>query len=56
MAAYTLEFKVSVDKDLRKVPKDRLPDILKKIEELAEFPLPSDSKNYPGLSICIVFG
>lgn len=48
MAAYTLEFKVSVEKDLRKVPKDRLPDILKKIEELAETPLPSDSKKLSG--------
>lgn len=44
MAAYTVDFKASVEKDLRKVPKDRLPDILEKIEELAEVPLPSDSK------------
>ncbi|AKB32220.1 hypothetical protein MSSIH_1530 [Methanosarcina siciliae HI350] len=45
---YTLDFRVSVEKDLRKVPKDRLPDILKKIEELAETPLPSDSKKLSG--------
>lgn len=48
MTAYTLEFKASIEKDLRKVPKDRLPDILKKIEELAEVPLPSDSKKLSG--------
>jgi mRNA interferase RelE/StbE len=48
MIAYTLEFKASVEKDLRKVPKDRLHDILKKIEELAEVPLPSDSKKLSG--------
>jgi mRNA interferase RelE/StbE len=44
MAAYTIDFKANVEKDLKKVPKDRLPDILEKIEELAEVPLPSDSK------------
>lgn len=48
MAAYTLDFKASVEKDLRKVPKDRLPVILEKIEELAEVPLPSDSKKLSG--------
>jgi mRNA interferase RelE/StbE len=48
MAAYTVDFKASVEKDLRKVPKDRLPDILKKIGELAEVPLPSDSKKLSG--------
>lgn len=48
MAAYTINFKASVEKDLRKVPKDRLPDILEKIEELAEVPLPSDSKKLSG--------
>ncbi|MGB9940074.1 type II toxin-antitoxin system RelE family toxin [Methanosarcina sp.] len=56
MAAYTIDFKASVEKDLKKVPKDRLPDILEKIEELAEVPLPSDSKNCPALNIGIVFG
>lgn len=50
---YTLDFKASVEKDLRKVPKDRLPEIrlpeiLKKIEGLAEAPLPSDSKKLSG--------
>jgi len=48
MTAYTIDFKASVEKDLRKVPKDRLPDILKKIEELAEAPLPVDSKKLSG--------
>jgi mRNA interferase RelE/StbE len=48
MAAYTLDFKASVEKDLRKVPKDRLPVIIEKIEELAEVPLPSDSKKLSG--------
>ena len=48
MAAYTIDFKASVEKDLRKVPKDRLPDILEKIEELAEIPLPPDSKKLSG--------
>lgn len=56
MTAYTIDFKASVEKDLRKVPKDRLPDILEKIEELAEAPLPVDSKNFPELNIYIVFG
>ena len=48
MTAYTIDFKASVEKDLRKVPEDRLPDILKKIEELAEVPLPPDSKKLFG--------
>ncbi|RPJ72465.1 MAG: type II toxin-antitoxin system RelE/ParE family toxin [Alphaproteobacteria bacterium] len=48
MAAYTTDFKASVEKDLRKVSADRLPDIFKKIEELAEVPLPSDSKKLSG--------
>jgi mRNA interferase RelE/StbE len=48
MTAYTIDFKASVEKDLRKVPKDRLPDILEKIEKLAEAPLPIDSKKLSG--------
>lgn len=48
MAAYTIDFKASVEKDLRKASKDRLPDILEKIEGLAEVPLPSDSKKLSG--------
>lgn len=48
MAAYTIDFKASVEKDLRKVPADRLPDIIKKIEELAEIPVPGDSKKLFG--------
>ena len=48
MAAYTINFKASVEKDLKKVPKDRLPDILEKIEELADVPLPSDSTKLSG--------
>jgi len=48
MAAYTIDFKASVEKDIRKVPKDRLPDILTKIEELAEVPLPRDSRKLSG--------
>ncbi|MDD4523763.1 MAG: hypothetical protein PHW84_13050 [Methanosarcina sp.] len=45
MVAYTISIKANVEKDLKKVPKDRLPDILEKIEELAEIPFPTDSKN-----------
>jgi mRNA interferase RelE/StbE len=48
MTAYTIDFKASVEKYLRKAPKDKLPDILKKIDELAEVPLPSDSKKLSG--------
>jgi mRNA interferase RelE/StbE len=48
MTAYTIDFKASVEKDLRNVPKDRLPHILKKIEELADVPLPGDSKKLSG--------
>ncbi len=48
MAAYTIDFKASIEKDLRKVPKDRLSDILEKIEVLAEIPLPSDSRKLSG--------
>ncbi|WP_440948015.1 type II toxin-antitoxin system RelE family toxin [Methanosarcina sp. T3] len=48
MATYTIDFKSNVEKDLRKVPEDRLPDILKKIEELADVPLPVDSKKLYG--------
>lgn len=48
MAPCTIDFKAGVEKDLRKVPKDRLPDILEKIEKLAEVPHSSDSKKLSG--------
>lgn len=48
MAAYTIYFKASLEKDLKKLPKDRLSDILIRIEELADVPHPPNSKKIAG--------
>ena len=44
MASYKLVVKQSVAKDLRSIPKRDVRRILKRIEELADFPRPPDSK------------
>ncbi len=48
MASYKLTFKQSVAKDLRRIPKDDVSRILKKIEMLAENPRPAGSEKLSG--------
>lgn len=43
MGSYSITFKKSVEKDLRKIPKDLLPTIFEHIEKLAVDPLPHGS-------------
>jgi mRNA interferase RelE/StbE len=43
MELYTLKFKNSVEKDLRKIPKELLPLIFERIEQLTEEPIPPES-------------
>jgi len=43
MATYTLRVKKSVEKDLRKIPGDLIPNILEHIEKLALDPVPHES-------------
>ncbi|HPD75608.1 MAG TPA: type II toxin-antitoxin system RelE/ParE family toxin [Methanoregulaceae archaeon] len=43
MGSYSLNIKKSVEKDLRKIPKDFLPAIFEQIEQLAVDPLPHGS-------------
>lgn len=40
MGDYTITFKASVEKDFRKIPKDRLSHILEAIEGLSDDPIP----------------
>jgi mRNA interferase RelE/StbE len=48
MSSYTLSFKNSVDKDCRKIPKDPVPGIFERVEELAANPLPHDTRKIAG--------
>ncbi|PCI02267.1 MAG: type II toxin-antitoxin system mRNA interferase toxin, RelE/StbE family [Zetaproteobacteria bacterium] len=48
MARYSIQFKASVRKDLRKIPKKDVLRILAKIEALAEDPLPPQSEKLSG--------
>ena len=44
MAAYSLSFKPSVEKDLRDLPKTEIPRVMQRIGELAENPLAHGSR------------
>jgi mRNA interferase RelE/StbE len=48
MARYKLEFKASVAKDLRQIPKADVARILQRIEDLQEDPRPSGSEKLSG--------
>ncbi|MCQ1536137.1 type II toxin-antitoxin system RelE/ParE family toxin [Methanosarcina sp. KYL-1] len=48
MAAYSVVFRKSVEKDLKKLPEERIPQILEKIAELADTPIPHDAKKLTG--------
>jgi mRNA interferase RelE/StbE len=48
MDPYTLGFKKSVEKDLRKIPDNLIPPIFKHIENLADDPVPHESHKLAG--------
>lgn len=48
MAAYSIFFKSSVEKDFAAIPKKELRRILKRIEMLAEIPRPPDCEKLTG--------
>lgn len=48
MASYKLSFKQSVAKDLRRIPKEDVARILKRIDMLAENPRPPGSEKLSG--------
>ncbi len=48
MARYNIQFKASVRKDLRKIPKKDVLRILDKIESLADNPMPPQSEKLSG--------
>ena len=48
MASYKLSFKQSVAKDLRRIPKDDVARILKRIDMMAENPRPPGSEKLSG--------
>ena len=48
MAQYSIQFKASVRKDLRKIPKKDVLKILTKIESLADNPLPTQAEKLSG--------
>ena len=51
MARYSLRFKASVAKDLRRLPKKDVARILKRIEDLAEDPRPTSCEKLSGREI-----
>jgi mRNA interferase RelE/StbE len=48
MGSYSLFFKHSVEKDLRKIPKEFIPRIFEHIENLSANPFPPDSYKIAG--------
>jgi mRNA-degrading endonuclease RelE of RelBE toxin-antitoxin system len=42
MGSYSISFKNSIEKDLRKIPRELLPHIFEHIEKLSADPLPHD--------------
>ena len=51
MARYSLRFKASVAKDLRRLPKKDVARILKRIESLAEDPRPTGCEKLSGRDV-----
>ena len=48
MTSYKIEFKRSAEKELRKLDKSLIPDIVRRIEQLAANPRPRQSKKLTG--------
>jgi mRNA interferase RelE/StbE len=48
MGSYSLSFKNSIEKDLRKIPKELLAHIFERIEHLSTDPLPHDVQKLAG--------
>jgi mRNA interferase RelE/StbE len=48
MGSYSLAFKNSVEKDLRKIPKELITRIFERIENLSRDPLPHDVQRLAG--------
>lgn len=48
MGSYSLVLKNSVEKDLRKIPKEFLPHIFEHLERLSDDPLPHDVQKLAG--------
>jgi mRNA interferase RelE/StbE len=47
MASFSICFKPSVDKDLRRLPKNLIPRVIEKIEELKSEPFPTQAVKIP---------
>ncbi len=47
MASFSISFKPSVDKDLRRLPKNLIPRVMEKIEELKSEPCPPQAIKIP---------
>jgi mRNA interferase RelE/StbE len=48
MGSYSLSFKNSIEKDLRKIPKEFLPHIFEHVENLSVDPLSHDARRLAG--------
>ena len=48
MGSYSISFKNSIEKDLRKIPKELLPHIFEHVENLSADPLPHDVQKLAG--------
>jgi len=48
MASYSIRWKPSATKDLRRLPKDSIPRILRAVEQLASDPLPQGTRKLIG--------
>jgi len=48
MGSYSLSFKNSVEKDLRKIPHESIPRIFEHIEKLSTDPFPYDTRKIAG--------
>ncbi len=46
MASYSIEWKASAKKELRKIDKKEIPKILEAVENLASNPHPANHKSY----------
>jgi mRNA interferase RelE/StbE len=47
MASFSISFKPSVDKDLRRLPKSLIPRVMEKIEDLKSEPFPPQAIKIP---------
>lgn len=51
MGSYSISFKNSIEKDLRKIPKELLPHIFEHLENLSTDPLPHDVQKLAGAEL-----